>query len=156
MKKGDTIGRAIDVDWRRSVKIPTPDQAKLYFPDFDPQKEFVIANVKEFKDFFVARFQKDAIEKVVVNREQLFEKASIHHIGIRFILKSGKRFELVSQNLKKKREKRSYSSLSFGIFALGVPGNFFGFGNSVKGDLVSAQQSMHRFKELARTSFVKQ
>lgn len=138
MRKGSDKGKAIDIDWRRSVKLVPPSVARDYFSNYDSTTDYVIANVKEYNNFYVAKFKKNALEKVVLNKERLFEKLAIHHTGLRFILKKGESFELVAQNKNDDLEPKEYQSLSFGIFALGAPGKYFGPKNSVKGDLVSA------------------
>lgn len=138
MKNGSDRGKAIDIDWRRSVVVVEAQLARRYFRDYNPATEFVIANVKEYDTFYVARVKKNAFLNVVINREQLFSKFPIHHTGLRFNLKPGEFFELVPQKKGSLKKRKTYRHLSFGIFALGAPGKYFGPKNSVKGDLVSA------------------
>ncbi|MDA9951530.1 hypothetical protein N9D31_03030 [Oligoflexaceae bacterium] len=138
LQKGTYEGKAIDIDWRRSNKILSGREALKYFKDFDATKEYAIANVKEADKFYVARFAKDAIEQVILNRERLFVKIGVHHTSMRFKLKNEEFFELKSQRLDEPQESKKYQSLSFGVFAVGAPGIYFDPKNSIKGDLVSS------------------
>jgi len=153
MKTGRDKGEAIDVDWRRSGVELTPEQAKQYFPDFDPTKEIALANVKHFDEFYVARIPLEGLQGVKMNRYRILEKLPVSHGGLRFVMKKGYKIRLVPQKKGSTSPRLEFDSLGFGIYAVGKKGRTFGAENSRNQDLVSAYlfytpaELMERYKK---------
>ena len=154
MLTGQDKGQDIDVDWRRSGKLLTESQARKYFPNYRPGRELVIANVKHFDDWYIARIPLDGIKEVRVNRDIIIPAKGINHAGFRFIMHRDAKIDITAQVFKPSRpytfEKAELTSLAFGIFATGAKGRQFGFNNSIRQNLTIAFQFMTPAEQASR------